>query len=371
MGLYRGESGFKYVAKDYRIVDTEKVLEKKAITIYDIAKEAGVSAATVSRVLTNSANVRREKKEKVQQLIEKYNFKPNVLAKGLSDARSKIIGIIAADVRNLYYAEMFVACEEAAKEAGYTVLISDSLSIMEREIAQLEMMAAQKVDAVIQLGGRVDDLVSRKEYVEKVKQLTTTIPLVTSGKLDGADCYRVCIDEGEAFEKVMNHLVELGHKEIALVGGLKEVTSTYEKYQQYLKSLEKYQLEFREEYFVEGKYDNSAGYQGMNRLFEGGRVPTAVIAVNDFTAAGVMQSIVEHGYRIPEDISVVSYDNTYITDLLTPKLTSVDYNYEDFGRKLVATAIGAVEGRDVPKLQYVTPTLKVRESSGRVPDNRL
>ena len=95
-------------------MDGVKQPEEKALTIYDIAREAGVSAATVSRVLTGSANVRPEKKKRILEIIEKYNFKPNAMARGLSDTRSKLIGIIAADVRNPYYAQVFVACELAA-----------------------------------------------------------------------------------------------------------------------------------------------------------------------------------------------------------------------------------------------------------------
>jgi LacI family transcriptional regulator len=93
-----------------------------------------------------------------------------------------------------------------------------------------------------------------------------------------------------------------------------------------------------------------------------------VIAVNDFSAAGIMRSIQENGYRIPEDISLVSYDNTYIAEVLMPKLTSVDYNYERFGEMLVETAAGAVEGREIPRLQMMEPALIVRESSGKVPE---
>ena len=160
----------------------EKLPENKdkALTIYDIAKEAGVSAATVSRVLTNSANVRKEKRDKVQNLIEKYNFMPNAMARGLSDNKSKAIGIVAADIRNPYYSEVFVACENAAREAGYTTLLCNSLGITEREEMHLEMLQQQRVDAIIQLGGRADDLVSNGEYVEKVKQIIPNIPLVVT-----------------------------------------------------------------------------------------------------------------------------------------------------------------------------------------------
>lgn len=347
----------------------EKPLENKTITIYDIAREAGVSAATVSRVLTNSANVRKEKREKVQSLIDKYNFKPNALAKGLSDTKSKVIGMITADVRNPYYAAVFVACENAAREAGYTMLLCNSLGVMEQEVSQMEMLEQQRVDVIIQMGGRVDDLVSNQEYVDKVNRLTKTIPMVVAGKLDGTGCYQVQIDAVQAAELVVEHLIGLGHRRIALVGGRRYVISTYEKYQQYLKILQRHGIEVREELIVDGDYGINAGYEGMNHLIDAHIMPTAVVAINDFAAAGVMRSITEHGYRIPEDISVVSYDNTYICKLLTPRLTSVDYDYEKLGQKLVETAIAAVESQEnpaIPRLQYVTPTLFVRESSGPV-----
>ena len=211
----------------------QKVNENKPITIYDIAKEAGVSPSTVSRVLTNSANVRQEKKEKVLALIEKYHFKPNALAKGLADTKTRTIGILAADIRNPYYAALFVACEQAARAADYTVVLCNSLGVTETERELLGKLQEQKVDAIIQLGGRVDDLVSNEEYVELVNQVMATTPLVVTGKLDGTRCNTVRIDSMQAMELLMEHLIGLNHKRIALIGGRKDVLATFEKYQRY------------------------------------------------------------------------------------------------------------------------------------------
>ena len=108
-------------------MENDRLNAGKSITIYDIAEEAGVSASTVSRVLNGSASVRKEKKDRIQSIIDKYNFKPNALAKGLSDTATKTIGIIVADVRNPYYSALFVACELAAERAGYSVGLSNSL----------------------------------------------------------------------------------------------------------------------------------------------------------------------------------------------------------------------------------------------------
>lgn len=348
-------------------MQVQKNNENKAITIYDIAKEAGVSAATVSRVLTNSARVRPEKKKRVLELVEKYNFKPNALAKGLSDTRSKVLGIMSADIRNPYYAELFVACEQAAREAGYTVLLCNTLGETQREEDMLQMLKVQQAEAIIQMGGRVDDLVSNMEYVELVNQVMATTPVIITGKLDGTQCPMVRIDSMESMDLLMDHLLSMGHRRIAVVGGRMNVLSTYEKFLRYKQILKENGISFDADLISEdGTYDEDGGYRLMNQMLEKGVIPTAVIAVNDSTAAGVMRSIIEHGYRIPGDISLVSYDNTYMTEITIPKLTSIDYNYEEFGRKLVETAIAAIEGREVSYLNTVTPKLVVRESSGPV-----
>ena len=342
--------------------------ENKAITIYDIAKEAGVSASTVSRVITNSANVRKEKKEKVQALIDKYNFKPNALAKGLADTKTRTIGVLAADIRNPFYASLFVECENAARAVDYTVVLCNSLGEMAKEVELLGKLQEQKVDAIIQIGGRADDLVSKVEYVELINQIMAKIPVVVTGKLDGTRCHVVRIDAMKAMEILMEHLLELGHEKIALIGGRKDVLSTFEKHQRYKQILKEHMIEFDPELVAEdGGYDFETGYRQMNEMLDKEVRPTAVIAINDFSAMGVMRSINEHGLSIPQDISVVSYDNTYMAEMAMPKLTSVDYNYEEYGRKLIDTAIAMIEERKTGQLRMVTPTLVIRGSSGSAP----
>jgi LacI family transcriptional regulator len=348
----------------------QKGIENRAITIYDIAKEAGVSPATVSRVLTNNANVRSEKRNRVLALVEKYNFKPNALAKGLADTKTRTIGVLAADIRNPYYASLFVACEQAARAMGYTVILCNSLGEMENEVELLQNMKEQKVDAIIQLGGRVDDLVSNVEYVEIVNQVMSTTPVIVTGKLDGTMCHAVRIDSMKAMDILMNHLLELGHTRIALIGGRQDVLATFEKYQKYKLILKEHNIDYDESLVSnDGGYDFETGYTKMNEMLDKKVVPTAVIAINDFSAIGVMKSIAEHGYKIPEDISVVSYDNTYMAQMVTPKLTSIDYNYDEFGRNLIDTAVKLVEGNKNDMLIMVTPTLVVRESSGKARGN--
>lgn len=342
-----------------------RALEGKKITIYDIAREAGVSPATVSRVLTNNARVRSDKQEAVQAVIAKYNFRPNALARSLSETRRKVIGIIMADVRNAYYAKLFVACEQAARAKGYSLLLENSLGQQSIEEQQLILMEEQRVDAIILVGGRADDLHSNEDFVEKVNQVCNSIPVILTGKLDGTSCRQVRIDAIKTMDLVMDHLLTLGHRDIALVGGLDTVASSYEKRKRYKQILAKYQIPCRSEYYETfGGYDYETGYGQTENLLALDNIPTAIIGINDSAAVGAMNCIQEHGYSVPEDISVVGYDNTQICSMVKPKLTSIDYNYDDFAEKLIATVEGVYSASSLPPLQLIEPSLIVRGSTG-------
>ncbi|MCR5674344.1 MAG: LacI family transcriptional regulator [Lachnospiraceae bacterium] len=339
-------------------------MKDKTITIYDIAQEAGVSPSTVSRVLTGNAHVRREKRERVQNLIDKYNFVPNALAKGLSDTMTRSLGVVAADIRNPFYAAVFMACEQAAERLGYTIGLFNSLNRVENEEEQIEKFRQQKTDAIILLGGRVDDLVTNTQFAEHVRDVCRTTPVVVTGKLDRTPCYSVRIDASAAMRQLMDHLFSFGHERIAMIGGRLDVTSTYEKYQTYSAMLHERGIRENGEYVVSGGYDYQSGYDGMNRIFALRERPTAVVAINDFAATGILRSIIEHGLSVPDDISVVSFDNTYLSELTIPKLTTTDYDYDHFGRLIAETAIAAAEHREPDPEVRVGTTLVVRESSG-------
>ena len=341
---------------------------KETVSIYTIAKEAGVSPATVSRVLTGNAKVSKEKKTKVETLIQKYDFRPNALARGLSNVQTKIIGLMVADIRNPFYATMAVECEKAANENGYLLLLCNSLGSNEMEMSYLDKFSGQRVDAVIQIGGKVDELVSDPCYVDNINKLANTMPVLITGKLDGADCYRINIDEGQSMELLMQYLIENGHRDIALVGGRDNVKSTFDKRQRYRQMLNKYGISVREDYIIDGSsYDIESGRDAMNRFIHNvSPVPNAIIAINDFTAVGIIRTLWERGYRIPDDISVVSFDNTYIAETCMPRLTCVGYDYRQFGKKLIETAIQAIHNEEPPHMQMVKSQLVIRDSCKRI-----
>lgn len=337
---------------------------KKELNIYMIAKEAGVSPATVSRVMTQNARVSEEKRRRVEEIIQKYDYRPNALAQGLTNTKTKVIGLLASELINPFYAQLLTACEYAIDAGGYIPMIFATMNSYELEVKYLQKMFDMRVDAIVMMGGKSDKLVTDPDYADLINRIADSVPVITTGKVEGAQCYQVSIDEMGGVDLAMEHLFSLGHRHIALIGGRNHVKSTYDKRMRYRSLLRKHGITYRERYVLESDYDIEGGYQCMNRLFETNRtMPTAIMAINDFSAVGVMRSIKERGLRIPEDMAMVSFDNTFIVDTVIPKLTSVCYDYETFGKRLIETAVRLIEGEEVPMIQKVPSRLIARNST--------
>ena len=341
--------------------------EERKITIYDIAREAEVSPSTVSRVLTGAKGVSSAKRQLVQNIIDKYNFRPNALARGLSETRRKAIGIIMADVRNPFFAQLFVECERFAREAGYSLLLENSLGQQEIEESQLMFMEEQRVDAVILVGGGVDDLHSNSRFIDVVNRVNNSIPVILTGRLDGTSCNQVRIDAIKTMDLVMEYLLELGHKKIAIVGGTEDVTASFEKRKRYLQILSRYHITVPSQYYeTYGGYDYESGYEQTEHLLSLSDTPTAIIGINDSAAIGAINCIQEHGLDVPGDISVVGYDNTSLCNMCVPKLTSIDYNYDNFAKTLIDTVEGIYASKEIPPLQLIEPRLVIRDSCKKI-----
>ena len=334
-----------------------------SVTIYDIAREAKVSPATVSRVLTGSARVKPAKEKLIRELMEKYGFQPNAMAQSLVDGRSRLIGLLAADIRNPYYAEVCVACEMAAFRSGYRVLLRNVLNRNEAEDDTLDVFTAHRVDAVIQIGSRIDELAGDPEYVRRINRLGR--PFISTGKMDGADMYTFGIDSAEGIRIAFEYLMGLGHERIALMGGALRVRSTYEKWSKFIYMLGLYNIPLRQGYVQEGNYDFTSGYECMQKLLDLEDAPTAVIAINDYTAVGALSALNNRGIACPGDISIVSHDNTFLTGITTPRLTSISYGNVELGEGLVNTAVNVIEQRETPRATYLIPTLVERGSCAR------
>lgn len=339
----------------------------KGITIYDIAKEAGVSPATVSRVLTDSPGVRPEKRERVRALIKKYNFTPNVMAKSLSKTKRHMVGMVCADLRNPYYASLFIECERAAYDRGYTLMLNNTFAKEELEITFLEKMCEQRVDAIIVSGGVIDWIELPPQFERTLSRIAAHTPVVVAGRVKNPDCYQVAIDHAEGMRQAVNHLASLGHSRIAYLSCAPHIYLSKEKSEAYREAMEACGLRVNPGYVVEGKeFDEHTGYQGMNRLLCLNEKPTAVIAINDLMAAGALQAIVHLGYSVPGDFSLMGFDNSYMSDLMAPPISSIEYHYDTYGRKLIDVALRAIDGEGPPRLTKISPSLVIKSSCQKI-----
>jgi DNA-binding LacI/PurR family transcriptional regulator len=340
---------------------------KKDITIYDIAKEAGVSTATVSRILSNTAGVRQDTRARVQAIVDKYNFKPSAIARGLSETHSKVIGMLCPDVRNAYYANIFIECERQAFEKGYTLVLNNTFATESLEVAFIEKLIEQRVESLIVCGGLADWRPLPPLYRETLCRFARRIPVVVAGKMDMEECYQVRIDHEEGMRTTVRHLATLGHRRIAFLHGYSYIYQTQDKLAAFLRTLEEEGLDRRAEYIVDaGEFDEQGGLIGMKRLLSLAEPPTAVIATNDLMAAGALQAILRLGYSVPGDFSIVGFDDSRITDLTEPHISSVHYDYSLYGQRLIDTALAAVSAKACERVCVIPTTLTVKESCRKI-----
>jgi LacI family transcriptional regulator len=337
-------------------------MSDRTITVYDIAKEAGVSPATVSRVLTNSAKVSEDKKNRILEIIKKYDFEPNGLARSLSKQESKTIGMIVPDIRNPFYSTICVECEIVAAKYGYNMILCNTINELSSESGHLRNLFEKRVDAIIQVGGSSDEVDPEQEYVDLVNKIAKKIPIIITGELEGADCYRIYAEETHGMNQLLPYLIGLGHKEIALVGGRDSVIPTLKKRIALKKTLEENGLSYRKEYIINCDYSIEGGYEGMQQLMQAEKMPTAIIAINEFTAMGILKALAEKDIRVPEDVSLAAYDDTYFSEIITPKLTSVNYNLKLYAETIMDTVIRAINNEEDKKIKLVHPYLSIRSS---------
>ena len=350
--------------------ESRQSMQEKIMTIYDIAKAAGVSPATVSRVLTGNARVKEDKKEKILSIIKENDFKPNALARGLINKATKTIGFIVPDITNPFFSGVFLEAEKKALSLGYTMILCNSMNDnrMNRtgvESLYLDLLREKQVDGIVIMGGRANEKKSGKDQVEELKAITDKIPVVfINGAMSGVKSYHVAADEKKGMKELINYLAELGHKKVGFIGGRKGITSTDIKLKAFMEAVDNKIFQSRKEWMIESNFSVEDGYESMNKLLDCKKLPTAVMAVNDFTAIGAINAAKDRGLRVPEDISVTGFDGIYMTDAVRPRITTVSQNYPELGAKAIEIIDKLTIG-DKVKRKYIIDTVMLVKDSCR------
>ena len=341
--------------------------QKKNVTIYDIAREAEVSPATVSRILTGSTNVRAEKRQRVEKLIEKYHFHPNALARALTETQSHLIGMLVADSDNPYYISVFTAFENEAFKRGYATLMMNTNSRPDFEIAMLTKLRELRPDALIVCGGRIDLETPDEEYLKLLSSVREHTRLIVGSRSPSPRIPGVAVDHRKSMELAMRYLMELGHRKIGFIYTGEPYYGTRERMKAFFDIIEKERLPFREEWLIHvPAYDAPSGILGADKLLECRELPTAVLGMNDMVSAGILRGLNRRGVSVPRDMSVVGFDDTFVSAITSPELTSVSYDYQLFASMLLDAALYAGPAEELPANQLVPVFITERGSCGAV-----
>ncbi len=325
---------------------------KETLTIYDIAKLSGVSPSTVSRVINNSGYVGPEKREKVLKVIEENEFRPNALAQGLSTRHSQTIGILVPDVINPFFATTFVTLEKEAQKYGYNVILCNYSNDNETTIRQIEILRQKQVDVILQVGGPTDLYDVPEDYRRQMQKISEQIPLFTNGGTMGDVFNSVRVDDSRAIEEMIKDAYSLGHRRFAMIGGSVKYIPTRSKQLAYLKILE--ELNVPEENRIICDYDNFDQFGGKSCIEILARdysddMPTLYVGINESVAIGACKELMRRGNSVPYDVSVVGFDNTYLSGFSTPELTSIGCDYEEYAKTLMDAMLKVLNGESIDK----------------------
>ncbi|MGL4725305.1 MAG: LacI family DNA-binding transcriptional regulator [Scandinavium sp.] len=310
------------------------------MSIQKIAQLAGVSVATVSRVLNNSETVKEKNRERVLKAIKESNYQPNLLARQLRTARSSMILVMVSNIANPFCAEVVKGIEEAAEKNDYRILLCHSGSDIGRSKSGLRLLAGKMVDGIITM-----------DAFANLPELTTVIgdaPWVQCAEYaDAGEVSCVGINDIDAAEHAVGYLAAMGRQRIALINHDLRYKYAFLREQGYKLVLQKQKLESSA---IEYANDLSAaaGKAAMKNLLAMNPRPDAVFAVSDSLAAGAMRAIEQAGLRVPEDIAVVGFDGTELAEMVSPQLTTVQQPSREIGAKAVELLLNKIENPDVP-----------------------
>jgi LacI family transcriptional regulator len=289
----------------------------KSATISDVARLAGVSMKTVSRVFNNEKYVSKEKKEKILQVAEELNYRPSLQARGLAGSKSHIIGFLVDKFEGDYLAKVLRGLLDKSETAGCQLVV-EALHDKGRESRLRRILNSMKLDGVVLASPICDDVVLL-DILAKAK-----VPTVRIGPgFDYEGTYKVSIDDFEAAYQMTEYIISCGHKRIGFIKGDPQHGCALERERGYVRALQVHGLPIENGLFAPGQFNFESGRQAANLLLDAPNPPTAIFASNDDMATGVLAAARERGLQVPDDLSIVGFDDAFASTVVSPALTTV------------------------------------------------
>jgi LacI family transcriptional regulator len=337
----------------------------KEITIKDIARIAKVSHTTVSRALNDKSRIRSETKEKILAIARELNYRPNFIARSLVMKRTKTLGLVITNIANPFYPELAQGVEKTATKLGYNIILCSTQSDISTEKKYIEMLRSKEVDGIIFSSAHREDpnivALAEEDFPIILVNRRTDHPLVRE-KVD-----YVGVDNVWGGFLAVEHLIRLGHKRTGMIGGTSESSVALERLEGGGRAFRMYGMEQRDEYLLEGNFLKKSGYQRGKQLIKMEEPPTAVFATNDYMALGVYQAILEEGFRIPEDMALIGFNDIEFCSMKGIELTTIGQKKFEMGAIAVEMLVERIEKnerRPFSKEVFLKPELIIRKTCG-------
>ena len=331
-------------------------------TMNNVAKEAGVSVATVSRVINNSDGVSPKLVKKVNRAMKKLHYHPSSVARSFKIQQTMLVGVIIPLIDHPFYSRLAMAIEQKLFQHDYRAIICNSEEDESRERAYIEMLLRQRVDGFI-----INSAVMSTNYLHELEELQIPYVLIDRD-LPETESSKVFSDNSQGGYIGMEHLIKLGHKRIGVIGAPAHTQPIARRIRGTREALAHYGLEADSDLYITGDTQLfDMGYNSAKQLMSLDECPTAIFALTDVTAVGVMHALTEHGLRIPDDISVLGYDNIPIASYMIPQLSTVEQPIIQMGETAVELLFKHMNQADHPIEKAVLKTqLIVRKTTSRI-----
>lgn len=333
------------------------------MTIKEVAKAANVSTATVSYVINGTKNVTEEKRQRVLEAIDRLGYQPNLIAKSLRVKNTRIIGVIVEDTMDFPVSTIINGISEYVEKYEYQILLSD-LRLHDRLINQYDKIVQykDKINAAISFqlfGARVDAVIYVSESDRDITGVINPIPkplvIAYSTTKDPGGCY-VTYDSKSVSAGVIQHLLECGHKNIAVITGLAHTSPVKMRMRGVQRAFDQAGLILDSRLVKYGDWEYASGYRSMRELLEQELRPTAVFAMNDLMAVGAINAIQDAGLSVPGDVSVIGFDNREIASYMRPKLSTVEIDLRGIGQTSAAMALELLQNKTLEERTRILPS---------------
>ena len=309
-------------------------------TMKDIAKRTGLGLATISSYL-NGGNVREKNRIKIEEAIQELHFEVNEVARGLKTNRTKTIGIIIPELNNIFFAEIITEAEDILRSHGYATMICDCRSDTEREKEAVDFLYHRRVDGLIAMPTGTADSGFQK-FIRAGKPV-----VMIDRKMKGVPCDCILVDNEGAAQDAVERLIRLGHRKIGMIAGPEDVYTARERQRGYQKAIQKNGIISKDNMTVRGNYTIAGGAAAMRRLRELNPDMTAVFISNYEMTVGAMMEINDLGIRVPDELSVIGFDNVDFAKASVPKLSIVTQPTAQIAREAADTLIEKLEGKSI------------------------